>query len=179
MLAKKSKILFYYVLWKVFKKIKNKNEGITHFCSFPLFCEWIAHFAQIKWAMWVNCSFRLPKMSDHEWFAQVPQRKWAIWQITHFAHQTWANEWITHFFEKIAYSLIFGQKTSDSLGNQMREFPALLICSFTQIAQIKWATVSDLLISLKTNERLWANCSCRSYQKRDLLRLLVINERFT
>ena len=28
------------------------------------------------------------------------------------------NEWIAHFFEWIAHSLIFGQKTSDSLGNQ-------------------------------------------------------------
>ena len=31
------------------------------------------------------------------------------------------------FFERIAHSLIFGQKTSDSLGNQMSEFPALLL----------------------------------------------------
>ena len=35
----------------------------------------------------------------------------------------------------------------------------LLICSFTQIAQIKWVTVSDSLRSLKTNEQLWVNCS--------------------
>ena len=36
-----------------------------------------------------------------------------------------------------------------------------LICSFPQI---KWAIVSDLLRSLKTNERLWANHSGRSRQ---------------
>ena len=30
------------------------------------------------------------------------------------------------FFERIAHSLILGQKTSDSLGNQMSEFPALV-----------------------------------------------------
>ena len=29
------------------------------------------------------------------------------------------------FFEQIAHLLIFGHKTSDSLGNQMSEFPAL------------------------------------------------------
>ena len=52
-------------------------------------------------------------MSDHEQIAQV-------------AHQKWANEWIAHFFEWIAHSLIFWQKTSDSLGNQMSEFPALV-----------------------------------------------------
>ena len=31
-----------------------------------------------------------------------------------------------------------------------------LICSFAHFAQIKWATVSDSLRSLKTNERPWA-----------------------
>ena len=40
-------------------------------------CEWIAHFAQIKWAMWANRSFCSPKMSDHERFSQVAQRKLA------------------------------------------------------------------------------------------------------
>ena len=39
-----------------------------------------------------------------------------------------------------------------------------LIRSFAQIAQIKWATVSDLLRSLRTNERLWANRSGHSWQ---------------
>ena len=41
------------------------------------------------------------------------------------------------------------------------------ICSFAQIAQIKWVTVSNLLRSLRTNERLWANRSGRSCQKSD------------
>ena len=53
--------------------------------------------------------------------------------------------------------------------------PGLGIRSFAQIAQIKWATVSD---SLRTNERLWANPSGRSCQKSNLLRSLMINERF-
>ena len=35
-------------------------------------------------------------------------------------------------------------------------------CSFAHFAQIKWATVSDLLRSLKTNERPWAIRSGRS-----------------
>ena len=47
----------------------------AHFLFLGEWYEWIAHFAQIKWAMWENCSFRSPKMSDHEQFAQ---RKWAI-----------------------------------------------------------------------------------------------------
>ena len=67
-----------------------------------------------------------------------------------------------------------------------------LICHF---ANIKWATASDSLRSLKTNERLWANCSGCSYQKSDReqiaqgahdkwatvsdsLRSLMINEQF-
>ena len=35
------------------------------------------------------------------------------------------NERIAYFFEQIAHSLIFGQKMSNSLENQMSEFPAL------------------------------------------------------
>ena len=50
----------------------------AHFLFFGERCEWIAHFAQIKWAMWANSSGRSPKISDHEGFAQVAQRKWAI-----------------------------------------------------------------------------------------------------
>ena len=40
-------------------------------------------------------------------------------------------------------------------------------CSFAQIAEIKWATVSDTLRLLRTNERLWANRSGRSCIKSD------------
>ena len=50
-----------------------------HFFFFCERCEWIAHFAQIKWTMWSNRSFCSPKMSNHERFAQVAQRKWAVW----------------------------------------------------------------------------------------------------
>ena len=62
--------------------------------------------------------------------------------------------------------------------------------------QIKWATVSHLLRSLKTNEQLWANRSGGSYQNNDheqiaqvahdkwatvsdLLMLLMINEQMS
>ncbi len=46
-------------------------------------------------------------------------------QIAQVTHQKWANEWIARFFERIAHLLIFGQKTSDSLGKPMSEFQAL------------------------------------------------------
>ena len=75
---KKSKILIYYVLFKVFKKKFEKVSKLLIFAYFLFFgewCEWIAHFAQIKWVMRANLS---PKMSNHEQFAQVAQRKWAI-----------------------------------------------------------------------------------------------------
>ena len=52
---------------------------------------------------------------------------------------------------------------------------------FSQIAQDKWATMSESLRSLKTNERPWANlsgCSWKWANVSDLLRLLKINERF-
>ena len=61
---------------------------------------------------WGIRSHRSEEMSDHEQIAQV-------------AHQKWANEWTARFFERIAHSLIFGQKTSDSLGKPMSKFPAL------------------------------------------------------
>ena len=85
----------------------------AHFLFFGERCEWMAHFAQIKWAIH---SGRSEELSDHEQIAQV-------------VHQKWAIEWIAHFLERIAHSLIFGQKMSDSLGNQMSEFPALVFCN--------------------------------------------------
>ena len=47
-------------------------------------------------------------------------------QSAQVAHQKWANERIARFFYKIAHSLIFSQKTSDSLRKPMSEFPALV-----------------------------------------------------
>ena len=47
-----------------------------------------------------------------------------------------------------------------------------LIRSFAHFAQIKWATVSDSLRLLKTNEQLWANRSGRSEEMSN-------HERFT
>ena len=58
------------------------------------------------------CSGCSPKISDHEQIAQV-------------ANQIWANERIDRFFEQIAHSLIFSQKTSDLLRKSLSEFPAL------------------------------------------------------
>ena len=106
-----------------------KNEQIAHFLFFGERCEWIAHFAQIKWAMWANRSFRSPKMSDHERFAQVAQRKWAI--VSESLRSLTKNErmseslifWVNRSFAH------FLTKTSDSLGNQMSECPALTECT--------------------------------------------------
>ena len=75
-------------------------------------CERIAQVAHQKWAMWAIRSGHSPKMSNHEQIAQV-------------AHQKWANERIACFFERITHSLIFSQKTSNSLRKPMSEFPAL------------------------------------------------------
>ena len=84
---KKSKILFNYVLFKVFLKKFWKNVRIAHFRSFPLFfgewCEGITHFAQIKWAIWANRSFRITK-TEQPWAIRSGHseemsngRKWA------------------------------------------------------------------------------------------------------
>ena len=120
MLAKKSKILFYFVLLKVLKKIEKMSEShiFAHFLFFGERCEWIAHFAQIKWAMWANRSFCSPKMSDHERFAQDVQRKWAMW-ANHAFRSPKMSEWVNR--------LIF---LSESL-----------ICSFFEK---KWAILLDI-----------------------------------
>ena len=62
--------------------------------------------------LWAIGSGRSEEMIDRE-------------RITQVAHQKWVNEWMAHFFERIAHSLIFGQKMIDSLGKLMSEFPAL------------------------------------------------------
>ena len=46
--------------------------------------------------------------------------------------------------------------------------------SFAHFAQIKWATVSDSLRSLKTNERPWANRSGRSEEMSDRERIAQV-----
>ena len=137
---RKSKILFFvcfiYDLKKNYWKISEllifahflffgeQYEWFAHDCSFPLSdvseslrlltknerCEQITQVAHQKWAIH---SHRSEEMSDRERIAQV-------------THQKWANEWIAHFFERIAHSLIFGLKTSDLLGKPMSEFPALV-----------------------------------------------------
>ena len=53
-------------------------------------------------------------------------------QISQVAHQKWGNEWITCFFERIALSLIFLQKTSNSLRIPMSKFqPWLLLLLYS------------------------------------------------
>ena len=88
-------------------RFKKKNEWLVHFRSFPLFgerCEWIAHFAQIKRAMWANCSGYSPKMSYHERFAQVIQRKWAI--MSELLRSLTKNEWMSESLIVLSESLI-------------------------------------------------------------------------
>ena len=63
---------------------------------------------------WAICSGRSQKMTNHEQIAQV-------------AHKKWVNEQIARFFEWIAHSLIFSQKTSDSLRKLKSEFPTLVV----------------------------------------------------
>ena len=120
---KNLKSYFLYVLYTFFYL---KKWAI---CSFPLF--W--------WAMWANCSGCSPKMSDVSKLLRLLTKNewpWTICsgrseemsdreRIAKVAHQKLANEWIAHFFERSANSLIFGKKPSDSLGKPMSEFPAL------------------------------------------------------
>ena len=85
--------------------------------------------------MWANRSFRSNQMSDVSKSLislTKNERPWAIRSccseemsdVSETLISLTKNEWIAHFFEQIAHLLILGQKMSDSLGNQMSEFPA-------------------------------------------------------
>ena len=63
-------------------------------------------------------------LTKNERFAQVAQRKWAI--VSESLRLLTKNERMSESLIFLSESLIFGQKTSDLLGNQMSEFPALL-----------------------------------------------------
>ena len=121
-----------------------KKSKISFFSMFYigfLFKKWaIRSFPLFWWVMWVNCSGRslkMSKVSESLRSLTKNERPWAIRsgrseemsdheRIAQDAHQKGAIEWIAHFFERIAHLLNLGQKTNDSLGNQMSEFPALV-----------------------------------------------------
>ena len=94
--------------------------------SFPLF--WWAMWANRsgcspKWTMWANHSGRSPKMSNDERFAQVSPKMSNHERKAQVAHQKWAN--CSFFWGNHTHSLIFSQKTSDSIRKLLSEFPAL------------------------------------------------------
>ena len=55
--------------------------------------------------------------------------------------------------------------------------PGLGIRSFAHFAQIKWATVSYSIRSLKTNERSWANCSGLSEEMSDREQIAQVTQK--
>ena len=86
----------------------------AHFLFFGERCEQFAHDRSF---LLIDVSESLKLLTKNEQCERIAQ----------VAYQKWPNEWIAHFFELIAHLLIFGQKTSDSLGNPMSEVPALII----------------------------------------------------
>ena len=89
---------------RFFEKKIRKNERTAHFHSFPLF----------RWAMWVNRSFRSNQTSDVSKSLRSltkNERPWAI--------RSGRSEEMSYICI-VSESLIFGQKTSDMLGNQKR-----------------------------------------------------------
>ena len=122
-LAKKSRILFFnffsrfYIQFLYWKKLKKSELLIfAHFLVFGERCEWIVHFAQIKWAMWANWSLLRSliknerpwairsggseEISDRERIAQVAHQLWHFILI-----QTLCQHKITKFVYVAAYFL--------------------------------------------------------------------------
>ena len=123
------------------KKFFFLNERISHFLFFGEQCEWIAHFAPIKWAMWANHSFCSPKMSDHERFAQVAQRKWANCsgrspKMSEWVNRSffWANRSFTHFWTKnkrFAWKSNERNPSPDSIEYYQASNALITLCSIT------------------------------------------------
>ena len=85
-----------------------------------------------------------------------------------------------NWMQQCKICLIFSIELNVSLQKQInpsepglgiRSFPHR---SFAHFAQIKWATVSDLLRLLKTNEQPWAKCSGRSEEMSDHKRIAQV-----
>ena len=98
-------------------------------------CEQIAHFAHQKW---VTMSDLLRLLRGNE-------------RCERIAHQKWAHEWIVNFFEQIADFTHFWTKTSDLLGNQMSEFPALVISIVSLFLSWKNYLMSSLYLKMGFN----------------------------
>ena len=136
--------------------------------------------------MWVICSGRSGQMSDCDRIAQVAHEKWANvsdllrslrtnerqiarfcskWFILSFAHKIIRKK--LYFCTLFTVFYKFKKKTKNLL------IPSEQSERIAQVAQDKWATMSDSLRSLRRNERSWANRSGRS-----LFSFLAINKRF-
>ena len=105
-------------------------ERFTQGRSFPLSdLSNLLMVAHLSWAIWANCSQlliwfeqneRIPSPEVSKYFRSLTKngRPWEICsslsegmsdceRITLVAHQKWANEGITHFFEQIVHLLTF------------------------------------------------------------------------
>ena len=95
--------------------------------------------------LWTKWDFFIPYLSSCFRFC------WRIWTIFTWEKRTYNQGW------EFAHLLIVHSLIHSFRSNQMSDCEG-----FPQIAQNKWATVSELLRSLKTIEQPWANRSGRS-----------------
>ena len=87
----------------------------------------------------------------------LPMSVFFIWNWT--MQQPWSVQYMGMYFQFTA-------------GLGIRSFAHF--AHFAHFAQIKWATVSNLLRSLKTNERLWVNRSGLTRQMIDRKRIVQV-----
>ena len=98
-------------------------------------------------------------MSDHEQFAQVAQRKRAI--VSESLRSLTKNEQMSESLIFLTDSLIFRQKTSDSLRNLISEFPALENFSVGNLAYLLFR--SSLFCSLLFCSSLFCSSLLHSF----------------
>ena len=130
-------------------------------------CERFAQVAQDKWAT-VSESLRSLMTNEQMWAfpsgrsGQMSELLGFFEQIAHFsfAHNKWAIP--SKKFKRLYFVYVFNiflnffKEAKDSLISSERSE------RIAQVAQDKWAIMSDSLRSLRRNERSWANHSGRS-----------------
>ena len=132
------------------------------------------------WAIHSGCS---GQMSDCEQIAQVAHDKWA--NVSDLLRSLRTNEQMSKklsFFKQIAHFLFCSQKMSDSLKKiRKNRFFYVFTVFFEVFKKSKrfshsfWANVSDLLRSLRRNERSWAirsGCSPKKWANEQIAHFL-------
>ena len=110
----------------------------------------------------------LTKNERCEKIAQVAHQKWTT--MSNSLRLLRGNERMSELLLFLSELLLFGQKTSDSLGKPMSEFPALVIWRFRKIQRMQIQLFFRFPIDLDRNDfPNWTEPSCHMLFRTDTL----------